>query len=326
MLLKTPKFWFKQTSFITTLLEPFSLLYAWISKMERCRHKTQTLPKKVICVGNLTLGGSGKTPTVMALSHILKDQFFKTPHILSRGYGSQVRGIHKVNLGDHPTYVGDEPLLLAKHAPTWVGRDRYTSGSMAIQAGADILLMDDGLQNPSIHKDLKILVVDSDQGFGNGHIFPAGPLRISLEKGMKDVDAIVLIHETKELRALLEPFHKPIFSGFFESSLSLPPQPVIAFAGIGYPEKFKSYLIQKGFDVRAFISFPDHYAYTQKDMNVLYAKQRALGLPLITTEKDCIKLPTTVAKNIHVIAITLTIKNNENFYHFLEEHLDLQGL
>lgn len=299
------------------------MLYAWISAVERRRHKTYILPKKVICVGNLTLGGSGKTPTVIALAHILKDHFQKTPHILSRGYGSQVRGTHKVTLGDHPTYVGDEPLLLAKHAPTWVGRDRHASGILAINNGADLLIMDDGLQNPSVKKDLKILVIDGDQGFGNGRVFPAGPLRVSLKRGIQDVDAILLIHETKEIRAQLESFHKPIFSGFFESSPPLLPQPVIAFAGLGYPEKFKSYLLKQGFDVRAFIPFPDHHIYTQKDMDSLHEKQRALGIPLITTEKDFIKIPTVAVKNIHVLSINLTIKNNEEFLSFLKEHLGI---
>jgi tetraacyldisaccharide 4'-kinase len=326
MLFKTPKFWFKKTSLLATLLRPFSMVYAWMSAMERRRHTTQVLPKKVICVGNLTLGGSGKTPTVITLAHILKDHFHTTPHILSRGYGGKIKSVHKVSLGDHPAYVGDEPLLLSRHATTWVSRDRYASGNLAIQGGADIILMDDGLQNPSVHKDLKILVVDGDQGFGNGRVFPAGPLRLGLEKGIQAVDAIILIHETQAIKELLEPFHKPIFSGFFESLLPLPPQPVIAFAGLGYPEKFKTYLTKKGFDVRAFIPFPDHYVYTQKDMDALHGKQHALGLPLMTTEKDFIKIPTLWAKNIHVLPITLSIKNSEKFYHFLEEHLKLDRL
>ncbi len=262
----------------------------------------------------------------MALARILTTHFKKHPHILSRGYGSRVIGVHRVGPHDTPEYVGDEPLLLSKQAVTWVGADRYDSGTKAIKQGADILIMDDGLQNPSLHHDLKLLVVDGEQGFGNGCVFPAGPLRVSLDKGMKDVDALILIHPNDLIVEKLTSYNKPLFEARFDTQLPLVPQPVLGFSGIGYPKKFRTYLEKQGFEVVDFIPFPDHHIYITEDLRFLQKRQKDLKVPLITTEKDLIKIPLSYRQNTYVLPITLVLKDDVKFHEFLEDTLKLDSL
>ncbi|MDP2194244.1 MAG: tetraacyldisaccharide 4'-kinase, partial [Alphaproteobacteria bacterium] len=196
MILKSPKFWQKKTP-VTYLLLPIAWLYIWVSRLRRSRTRSVKLSRPVVCVGNLVMGGAGKTPTVIALVQILKEMGHN-PHILSRGYGAAVKGIKKVDPERHHyLQVGDEPLLLSQFAPTWVCPNRIRAGKEAIKDGATVLIMDDGFQNKAIEKDLNLLVVDSIQGFGNREVFPAGPLREPIAAGLNRADAIFFIGSSK---------------------------------------------------------------------------------------------------------------------------------
>ena len=186
----SPSFWNNPTSIIATVLRPFGTIVTAIS---RYRHR-HTIPHQasvpVICVGNVTIGGAGKTPIVIALAKLLQKQGF-TPHILSRGFGGKLKEPLRVLEQHSAVLVGDEPLLLAKVAPTWVYSDRIKTATLATQAGADILLMDDGFQNPFLYKDINLLVIDASQGFGNGYVMPAGPLREPVKDAMARADALL---------------------------------------------------------------------------------------------------------------------------------------
>lgn len=340
MKFSTPFFWYdtkkSSSKIISSFLRPLSALYAFCSLIRYHFITEKKLPVPVVCIGNLTLGGAGKTPTVIALTKWLKDHFQKNPTILTRGYGSQItkqsKNPYAVQTYDCAKNVGDEPLLLSRYAPTFISKDRYASGCMAIQQHADVLILDDGLQNPSLYKDFKLLVVDSLQGFGNGFTFPSGPLRQSLKHGLRDVDAIFLIDSTGQMcektQQSLERTIKnhtpniPIFKGHFQSApITLSPQPILAFAGIGYPEKFRQFLVNKGYDVLEFLSFPDHCAYEEKDLLRLQSLQSRYDVPIFTTEKDAIKLKKDTLHNLYTVSIHLYIEEIERFLDYLTHRI-----
>jgi tetraacyldisaccharide 4'-kinase len=233
------------------------------------------------------MGGAGKTPMVMALVKLLQNMGH-TPHILSRGYGGYYRNVAQVDKDTHSyLQVGDEPLLLANVAPTWIGADRVQTAKAAIKAGATVLIMDDGLQNPSLYKDFSIVVVDALQGLGNQKVFPAGPLREPLAKGLKRANLVVIVGEGNPLPSV---FHDYVQASIVCDNKALP-SAVVAFAGIGYPAKFKRSLALKNIHVHAFVEFADHYPYTIKDMEKLVRLAKIHGAPLLTTEKDYLRVP-----------------------------------
>ncbi len=326
--MKTPAFWYEKKGWKAFALSPLSFVYTMLSTFHffyrKCFQKR--LPIPVICIGNLTLGGSGKTPTAIAIADILKTHYGKTPHFLTRGYGGKVKNLHKTTLLDNPSYTGDEPLLLAKHGTTWVCSDRYQSGKAAHDEGADVCIMDDGLQNPSLFHDLTLLVIDGQQGLGNGCTFPAGPLRTFPKKGMREADAIILIHGSKTDKDALTLYKKPVFDAHFEARLPIPPQAIIAFAGIGYPKKFKHSLETLGFKILAFYDFPDHYVYTEKDIGDLYTRSIALSCPILTTEKDYLKIPAPWREKMYTLPITLSFRDSDSFFHFLEDALKIDRI
>lgn len=318
--MKTPAFWYKKQSKLAYILKPIGKLYAFLTWLRKMNIKTENASIPVICVGNLVLGGSGKTPTVIALVSILKELGY-TPHIITRGYKGKTRSTHRVTAEDAPYKVGDEPVLLARHAPTWVGKNRIRSCKKAIRSGADILVFDDGLQNKAVFKDISFMVVDGQQGFGNGGLFPAGPLRTSLDEGKTIVDAIIHINPSAEVSSQLKEFNKPIFEAKFEALTELSPQKVIAFAGLGYPEKFRTFLTSLGFEVVQFLPFPDHHGYTNQDIQKLMNLEKAMNLPLVTTEKDFVKLSHLQFKNLQAIPIKLEFEDIEGVRSFLEDRL-----
>jgi tetraacyldisaccharide 4'-kinase len=251
----------------------------------------------VICIGNFTVGGAGKTPAALALAAVLKGQG-KRPFFLSRGYGGSLAGPILVDPEAHRTsQVGDEPLLLARVAPTVVSRDRPAGARHAADQGASVIVMDDGLQNPSLHKDCAIAVVDGAAGVGNGLCLPSGPLRAPLAAQWPQVDAVLVLgpgaagdeiaREARRqgkavLRGRLAP-DPPI-------AASLKGARVLAFAGIGRPEKFFETLRGIGAEVVLERSFPDHHPYSLRDISTLSAEAQARDLVLVTTEKDRMRL------------------------------------
>lgn len=318
--MKAPAFWQdKRLPLWGQSLRPFSWIYQTVSKAFQ---KTQ-IPAKasvpVICVGNLVMGGAGKTPvSAFIASHI------KGSHILSRGYGRSSTAIFQVDSGKHSAHeVGDEPLLLSQVATVWVGSDRQDLAHLAVGQGAKILILDDGFQNQSLEKNLTFLVVDGTLGFGNEHVFPAGPLREPLEEGLEKADALIVMG--KDTCQLLERFgpKKPIFQGHFEIDLDdhqdLLKKKVIAFSGIGYPEKFFKSLAHHGIVPVQTFSFSDHYNYQVKDLNRLLNQAQSLGAELITTEKDWWRLPATWRSRVAPICGKAVFKEPDKLIDFIKQ-------
>jgi tetraacyldisaccharide 4'-kinase len=298
-----PKFW-QNDNIYSRLLTPAAWSYKKIGTWMYNRVVAQKLSVPVICVGNLVMGGAGKTPTVIALIDILREAGHK-PHVLSRGYGAVVKESILVDPKYHNyLQVGDEALLLAEKAPTWAGSNRLLSAKKAIKQGATIILMDDGLQNNTIHKDCSILVVDTMQGFGNGRVFPAGPLRESPKSGVKKADLILAVGEGKLPKGI--PF---AIRAHIKADSLVEPKSVIAFAGLGYPEKFNKTLLTYGYDVKKFIPFPDHHPYTITELDKLVKLAKRRKLELITTAKDFLRIPENFKKHVVVFPVHLEFEH-----------------
>ena len=290
--MKAPAFWERQ-GWRSRALLPVAAIYAAVSRALRRRQTAYEAPIPVICVGNLTAGGAGKTPTVIKIIHLLQEAE-TVVHAVSRGYGGSEAGPLVVEVGTHEAaQVGDEPLLIASYAPTWIARDRAAGVKAAVKAGAEVVILDDGFQNPSVAKDLSFVVVDGGYGFGNGRGIPAGPMREGVEEGMARADALILIGEPSN--PWPDMFHgKPVLRTSFEarfSGISLDGARVLAFAGIGRPEKFFETVRQQGATIVDSEAFPDHFAYNQPLIDRLMARAEAQDLMIVTTEKDAVKLP-----------------------------------
>ena len=286
------------------LLAPLSWPYLLGGYIHKKFSRSWRAPVPVISVGNLNLGGTGKTPVTLAIARLLQ-QRGRVPHIISRGYKGLLAGPVQVDPACHTYHqVGDEPLLLARIAPTWVSKNRAKAARLACQAGADILLLDDGHQNHSLAKDFSIIVVNSRQGFGNGRVFPAGPLRQGIRAGLKQADAVILIGEEQGAPHQLLSLTCPLLQA---RAMPVEPEPcaALAFAGIGYPEKFRKTLLEAGYQLKGFIPFADHHPYSAADMHYLETRAQAAGCPLITTEKDFVRIPPVSRKNIRVLPMIL---------------------
>jgi tetraacyldisaccharide 4'-kinase len=274
-------------------------------------------------VGNMVAGGAGKTPVALALMELIQKQnLAKAPYFLTRGYGGSECGPVQA-AGQTSDQIGDESLLLARHAPTIVSANRAAGGKLAAAQGADLIVMDDGLQNPGIAKDLRFVVIDGTMGFGNGKLLPAGPLRAPLDKNLKSANAFVLIgDDTRNIKEMLPP-RTPVF----EATLQVITTPdaskrYIAFAGIGYPEKFFNFLTQDvKLNVIENISFPDHLPYSTEDIDALKQKAKLAQAELITTEKDFMRIPAAAREDLHVLPVRLAWKEEAALAKFLELHL-----
>jgi tetraacyldisaccharide 4'-kinase len=279
----------------------------------------------VICVGNLTHGGAGKTPTALAVGALLNNAGAK-PFFLSRGYGARLGGPVQVDPAGHSAAdVGDEPLLLARIAPTVVAKDRVAGAALARSAGATAIVMDDGFQNPSLIKDLSILVIDGGRGIGNGCVFPAGPLRAPLGAQLDRAHAVLVIGDGNAASAVIASARKrgiPIFTARLvpdqAGAAALKGKSVLAFAGIGNPEKFFAILDAAGADVHGRRAFTDHHPYTGSDAAALLAQAAAGGLVPVTTEKDMVRLtgrPETaaLAAATRTLAVTLVVDDAAGF-------------
>jgi tetraacyldisaccharide 4'-kinase len=298
MEIKTPSFWYRPASekaeFVEKALVPLSALYRLAYEIHQFSGKQEKFGIPVLCIGNINAGGTGKTPAALALMDVIKNHgLAKNPFFMSRGYGGGEIGPLLVDPQIHNAWhTGDEPLVLAKHAPTIIATKRAQGLLLAMHRQSDLVLMDDGLQNPHIKKDIKFVVINGEMGFGNGRLLPAGPLREPLTKGLKKADAFILIGvDKKNVRALLPP-GKPLFTAGLQAQENISPGRYLAFAGIGYPEKFFSFLREnQQVDLVETITYPDHYPYTEDDVFELQRKAAALDTVLLTTEKDYIRLP-----------------------------------
>jgi tetraacyldisaccharide 4'-kinase len=286
-----PAFWARD-GWLPHVLAPFSVITR-IATARRVARPGWRAPVPVICCGNVTVGGAGKTTLVLDLAQRLAAQGRRV-HVLLRGYGGSVRGTRRVTPGDDPAVVGDEGLLLADVAPVWVGGDRGASGREAVAAGADVLLMDDGLQNPSLSKDLSLLVIDGLSGFGNGRLLPAGPLREPVKAGAARCAAAVLIGDDRCGAVAQLPAGLPVLRADLVQTpevAALRGRRVLAFAGIAVPEKFFAGLEREGVELAGRRPFPDHHPFTAGEIAALLDEARKLGAVPVTTPKDAARLP-----------------------------------
>lgn len=325
--MKAPSFWFDKKSFWSIFLKPLGEIYHFLSWISKIFSKTQKVTIPVICIGNLTLGGAGKTPTSIKIAELLIANGYRVS-FLSRGYKGKIKKPTKVNLKKHTyTETGDEPLLLAKTAPTWISKNRKKGALEIVKENkTDIIILDDGFQNTSIYKDLSIIVVDGPVGFGNECIFPAGPLRQSLSSGINKADIFLIIGNDTKL--VQDRFFKDknTFLGKIETSLPKyfsSDKKYIAFAGIGRPKKFFDSLKTHKINTIKEISFPDHYSYKKRDIEQLINISKQTGTSFITTTKDHVKLPSFFKKQIEVVSMAITIDNEKALIKYLKEKLNL---
>lgn len=292
--MQAPEFWARRSA-TAWALAPLGFLYGIGARLRQRFSNPQKVDVPVLCIGNLTVGGAGKTPTALAIAPMLRDLGF-APHFLTRGYGGQLAGPVMVDPLTHSAAdVGDEPLLLAAEAPCWVSRDRHKGALAAVAAGATAIVMDDGLQNTGLRKTLSLAVVDGQAGFGNGFVLPAGPLRERVTDGLKRVQALIVVEPVAtQVHAMLERVRgdRPVFRArFVADTTALNGRKVIAFAGIARPEKFFASLRDGGCDVAETISFPDHHPYSAEELRALRVRADAAGAILATTAKDHVRLP-----------------------------------
>lgn len=300
--MRAPDFWRDEPGFLAGLLAPVGAALDAAGRLRRAVAHPYRPPAPVICVGNLVAGGSGKTPVALSLAGRLAEGGAK-PAIVMRGYGGRLRGPVRVDPLRHDAdTVGDEALLAAAAGLCWVARDRAAGVQAAIAGDATAVVLDDGFQNPSVEKDLSLLVVDTEYGFGNGRLIPAGPLREGIAVGLARADTVVLIGDgdlkdpgKPVLRAALEPIDGRRFAG----------ASVVAFAGIGRPEKFFASLRALGAALVSERGFADHHPYRPAELAALHAMARASGARLVTTRKDWVRLPAAERANIEVLDVEL---------------------
>lgn len=282
----------------------------------------------VICVGNYTLGGAGKTPTVLALVEMLRG-LGETPFVISRGYGGALKGALRVDAARHTAeQVGDEPLMMEADVPVVIARNRIDGAALARANGASVIVMDDGFQNPSLRKDVSVIVIDAARGIGNGRVFPAGPLRAPLSTQLVQTDALMVIGDGDAAASVAADITRrgaPVFRATLmpdsQSLAALRGKHVLAFAGIGDPEKFFATLSRAGLKVAARRAFPDHHVYSSDEIASLRKEAGAGSLTLVTTQKDMARLGTQ-AGGIASLIVALNVENETAFRAFVSKRLN----
>ena len=320
--MREPAFWWQPGTGL--VLSPLGGLYGLVAAL-RMRRKGRRASVPVICLGNLTVGGAGKTPAALAVGHLLLAAHERV-FFLTRGYGGRLSGPVRVDPAKHTAKaVGDEPLLLARLAPTIVARDRVAGAWAAQRDGATVIVTDDGFQNPALEKDLSVLLVDARRGIGNGRVFPAGPLRAPLRTQIGNAQALVIVGAADDVRAVSDHARRRgvvIFHGRLEPDRTtveaVGKAKVLAFAGIGDPDKFFATLTDAGIAVAERAVFADHHRFTAAEARALLKRADDANLMLLTTEKDLARLSgvkrlAALAARAHALPVRLVIEEAEAF-------------
>ncbi|WP_455478745.1 tetraacyldisaccharide 4'-kinase [Bartonella sp. B10] len=320
-------FWWKDKSFFRFLLEPVSWLYGYFAHCGMAK-KPPVIDLPVLCVGNFTLGGAGKTPVVIAFAQVAKELGL-VPGVVSRGYGGKVKGVHLVNEKcDNARDVGDEPLLLARHAVVAISHDRYAAAKRLKEEGCNLILMDDGFQSRRLYMDYALLVVDAMRGFGNEAVFPAGPLRAPLKTQFLFMDSVLLIGHSDvydKVTYLVTCTGKPLHRAHLKSLVSdeVAGKLFLAFAGIGNPDKFFTSIKELSGHIVQAHSYPDHYFFTDSDLKNLAQKAKTQNLWLATTAKDYTRIQAsrvqTDLKNLVVFDVKVDFAQADFCRMLLEE-------
>lgn len=328
---KTPKFWYNSQGVGARLaaaaLSPLAALYGFAGRVKNGSVTPYDPGVPVLCIGNLTAGGSGKTPTALALCDLVRREgLFRNPVFLTRGYGGNLRGPVQVDPVIHgAAEVGDEALLLARRAPTILCRDRVEGAKTALALGPDLFIMDDGFQNPSLKKTASLVVVDGESGFGNGRLIPAGPLREPVHSGFRRADAFLILGPDRQGIGASMAADKPVFHGELQVYAAGVPdrkRRYIGFAGLGRPEKFRKTLEDIGISLAGWHPFPDHHPYSLRDINRLEREARAHDAALITTAKDAVRIaPGTLSVPLAVLPVGLEVSPIEPLISFLKKSL-----
>ena len=293
-MLKAPKFWYlKKDTYLSRIFFPFSLIFRLGTKIRNIISHTHKSSLPIICIGNIVVGGAGKTPVSLKIGKILIKAGYN-PHYISKGYSGIIKKSTLVESWHSPQSVGDESLLLSKVAPTWIGINRNESIELAANKSSDCIIMDDGFQNPTIHKDFSIVVINSSQEFGNKRVIPAGPLRESIKRGLSRTNLIIVIGAETDYLQKTIPDHIPYISAKFNinnENKIFKGQIITAFAGIAYPEKFFTSLREQGAKIVKEITYPDHHIYDENDLLSLAETANKTQSILVSTQKDFVRVP-----------------------------------
>ncbi len=330
MKLNTPRWWYTRDRrhglVARLLLKPVSWIWAAVTARRLARATPVDPGAPVISIGNLTVGGSGKTPVAREALRLLRAAGVDA-HALSRGYGGSLQGPVRVDPAVHTAAeVGDEPLMLALDSPAWIARDRVAGARAAVAAGAGALVLADAHQNPALSKTLSLVVVDGETRndewpFGDGSVFPSGPMREPLRAGLARADAVVILlpadlpEPDPELVEVFDPL--PVFIARLEPAAPPPPGPLVGFAGIAKPWKVERSLIAAGAELADFAPFPDHAAFRDQDLRFLADRADQFGARLITTEKDWSRLPPQWRERVTSWPVKATFDDEAGFSRFL---------
>ena len=324
---EAPGFWSRPPgeSAAAKFLKPLGEIYHRAVQSRLANTTPTKVGKPVICIGNISLGGVGKTPMARFLVQSLKARGH-APAIMSRGYGGSLKGPVAVTDHHRAEEVGDEPLMLSADAPVWISKNRAEGAKAAAASDASCLLMDDGFQNPSVYKDFSLLMVDGTSLFGNGEVFPAGPLREKPETAITRAGAMVVVLPSldHEIPAILEKIEAriPIYRSTFAIDPSaIPAQPLLAFCGIGRPQRFLNSLETSGADVAAFETFADHHVFKAAEIDALKRQAQEQGLALVTTEKDHARLAPRDRDGITMIPGVMEVADAADLVDTIERHL-----